>query len=65
MFIICYRMEELVTLQYGNFLILAKQGRDYAQGTSCLNQVAKWTLHFQLFLDELGQEQLGWNTTQK
>ena len=43
-FIIYYRMEELATLQYGNFSILAKWMRDYAQRAGCSNQVAEWAL---------------------
>ena len=52
-FIIYYRMGELVTLHYGNFSILAKWAREFAWRTGCFNQVAKWTLQNQLFLDKL------------
>ena len=65
MFIVCYRMEELVTLYYGNFSILGEWVREFAQRTSCSNQVADWTLWNQLSLTELHREHLGWNTAPK
>ena len=39
MLIICFRMEELVTLQFGSFTILGKWAKEYAQRTGCSNQV--------------------------
>ena len=45
-------MEELVTLQYGNFTILVKWIRDYTQRAGCSNRVANQALQFQLFLNE-------------
>ena len=53
MFIIYYRMEELVTLHYGNFSILGEWVREFIRRTSCSNWVADWTLWSQLLLNEL------------
>ena len=38
MLIVYYRIEELVTLHYGNFSILGEQAREFAQRTNCSNQ---------------------------
>ena len=65
MLIVCYKMEELVILHYGNFSILGEWVREFTQRTGCSNQVADWTLRSQLFLHELHREHLGWSTTQK
>ena len=32
-----YRMEELIILHHGNFAILHKRAKEYAQGTGCQN----------------------------
>ena len=65
MLVICYRMEELVIIYYGNFSILGSHVRDYAQRTGCLNRLADQIIQGQLFLDELHREHLGWTTAQK
>ena len=65
MLIIYYSMEDLVTLHYRNFSILAKQEREFAQRTHCSNWVADPTLKSKLFLHKLWWEHLGWSTTQK
>ena len=65
MLIICYRMEELVILYYGNFSILGSQAAEHAQRTGCLNRAADQTLQSQIFLDELHREHLGYSTAQK
>ena len=65
MLIICYRMEELVILHYGNFSILGEQAREFTQRTGCSNLVAGQTLGSQLFLNDLHREYLGWSTNQK
>ena len=49
MLIIYYRIEELVTLHYGNFSILGEWVREFAWRTSCSNWVADQTLQSQLF----------------
>ena len=63
--IICYRMEKLLTLHYGNFSILGEWVKEFAQRTGCSNWVADWTLCSQLFLDEIRREHLGWSATHK
>ena len=60
MLIIFSRMEELVTLQHGNFAILGKRAREFTLRTSCSNRVADQTLRYQLFLNELRWEHQGW-----
>ena len=45
MLIVCYRMEELVTLHYGNFSILGEWVREFTQSTSCSNWVANQNLY--------------------
>ena len=40
---VCYRMEELVILYYGNFSILGSQAGESAQRTGCSNRVADQT----------------------
>ena len=55
-------MEELITLHHGNFAILGKWLKEYAQRTGCSNQAADWALHSQLFLDEMKKEHPWWNT---
>ena len=65
MLIICYRIEELVTLHYGNFSILGEQVKELAWRTGCSNWVASQTLQGQLFLDEIRREHPGWSTTHK
>ena len=49
-------MEELITLHHGNFAILGKRVKEYAQRTGCFNWVADQTLQSQLFLDEIKKE---------
>ena len=61
--IVCYRMEELITLHHGNFTILGKWEKEYTQRSGCSNAVAEWALLSQLFLDKLKKECPGWNTT--
>ena len=58
-------MEELITLHYGNFVILGKRAKEYTQRTGCFNWVADWSLKSQLFLGEMKKECLGQNTTHK
>ena len=52
MLIICYRMEKVVNPHYEIFSILGEWAREFAQSTSCSNQLADQTLQGQLFLDE-------------
>ena len=59
---VCYRMEELITLHHGNFAILGKWVKEFAQWTGCSNWVADWALQSQLLLDEMKKEHRGWNT---
>ena len=56
-------MEELVTLEYGNFAILGEWVREFAKRTDCSNRVATWTLRGQLYFNELRREHPGWSTT--
>ena len=56
-------MEELVTLQNGNFTILGDWAKEFTQRTSCSNRVASQTLRGQLFLSEPWWEHPGWNTS--
>ena len=58
-------MEKLVTLYYGNFAILGERVRKFAWRTGCSKRVTNLTLRGQLFLNELGHEHSGWNTTYK
>ena len=58
-------MEKLVILNYGNFSILGRQVRQYAQRTGCSNGVVDQILWGQLFLDKLFREHSHWTTTQK
>ena len=58
-------MEELITLYHGNFMILEKRAKEYAQRTGCSNWVAEQALHSQLFLDEMKKESLGQNTAHR
>ena len=60
--IVCYWMEELVTLHYGNFTILGERARDFTWCTSCSNGVAERTPRTQIFLAEMRTEHLGWTT---
>ena len=64
MIILYSRMEELVTLLYGCFMILGERVKEFAKRTSCSKRVADWTLWGQLYLSEMRREHLGWNTTQ-
>ena len=52
-FIVYCRMEELVTLHYGTFLIVARWAREFAQRASCSNWVAEQTIQSQLFLKQI------------
>ena len=61
----CYRMEELITLHHGNFAILGKWVKEYAQRGGCSNWVADWALWSQLFQDEMKKEHPGQNTTHR
>ena len=63
--IVCYRMEELLTLYYGNFAILGERVRDFAWCTSCSNCIADRTQRSQIFLDKLKREHPGWTTTHR
>ena len=63
--IICYRMEELITLHHGNFAILGKWAKEFTQRTGCSSWVADWALQSQLLLDEMMKEHLGWSTACK
>ena len=65
MLIICYRMEELVIMHYGNFSILGEWAREFTQRTGCSNWVAEQTLWSQMFLNKLHREHLGWSISQK
>ena len=65
MLIIFSRMEELVTLQYGNFDILGVWAKEFAQMTGCSNRVTNQTLRGQFFFNELWPEHLGWSTACK
>ena len=56
------RMEELVTLQYGNFTILGEWVKEFAQRTGCSNRFANLTLRGPLYLNGLRKEHLGWST---
>ena len=58
-------MEELITLHHGNFAILGRWVKEFAQKMGCLNQVADWALQSQLFLDEMKKECTGWNTASR
>ena len=57
-------MEEWDILQYGSFTILGEWVREYAQRTSCSNQIADQTLWHQLYSSKLRRELPGWNTVQ-
>ena len=46
-------------------MILAIRPKEYAWRTGCSNQVADQAPQFQLFLDEMKKECLGWNTAHK
>ena len=63
--IVCYRMEELITLHHGNFTILGRQVKEFTQRMGCLNLVADWALQCQSFLDEMQKECPRWNTTHR
>ena len=52
----------MITLLHGNFVILGKLAKKYAQRTGCSNWVADWALQSQLFLDKMKKEHPGWNT---
>ena len=60
--IIYYRMEELITLHHGNFMILGKYAKAYTQRTGCSKLVGEWSIQSQLFLDEMKRECPGQNT---
>ena len=60
--IICYGIEELITLQYGNFTFLRERAKDFPQHTSCSNCIADRALRTQIFLDKMRREHLGWAT---
>ena len=57
-------MEELVTLQYGSFMILGERAKEFTERTGCWKRVANWTLQAKLFLSELRREHPGGNTAQ-
>ena len=46
-------LEELITLQYGNFAALSEWAKQLTQRTRCSKHLAKQTLRWKLYLDEL------------
>ena len=54
--IIYYRMEELISLHYGNFTILGKRAKKYTQRMGCSNRVADQALQCQLLLAKIRKE---------
>ena len=64
MLILYSRMEELITLQYGNFTILGEQTKVFTPRTRYSNRVANWTLRGQFYPNKLRREHRGWNTAQ-
>ena len=58
--IISYRMEELITLYYGNFAIFGERARDFTWCTGCSSHIADRTLRSQIFLNKLRIEYPGW-----
>ena len=50
--IACYRMEEIITLYYGNFHPW-REGKRFCPQTGCSNLITDRTLRSQIFLDKL------------
>ena len=59
--IVCYGMEELITLHHGNFAILGKGQRSIHEGWAVLTKLQTNLSNASFFLDEMRMEHLGGN----